>query len=236
MTAHEIRAYQAIVANGATSLVYGEFKTNYAVMRLPSLKVHANYEYRFDPQADFLKDDSYTYQENGQYFTRFVENSVTGAAEEIGFQWIEPMGGDVYQTLVTWFDQAKFVTESDGVAVYILDHPQWYTLEGAIGFADLGFLHGQENGEQLVEQYVAEHYANVKTILFTIYVAVDERVITKVKVNNRDFMASLLAQIDRALVEQGAKVETLTRYEIMDINGSEYLFSNYNKVRDFEIP
>jgi len=126
-----------------------------------------------------------------QYFTRFVENSVTGAAEEIDLQWIEPIGGDVYQTLVTYSDQAKFVTEKDGVAVYIIEHPKWYKLKGAIGFAGLGFLHMQENGEQLVEQYVAEHYPNVKTILFTIYVAVDEHLITKVEVDDRDFMVSM---------------------------------------------
>jgi hypothetical protein len=236
MAAHEVRAYQIIGANGETKLVYGEFNTNYSVIRLPSLKVYGNYEYRFDPKADFLGNDSYTYQENNQYFTRLVETSVTGAAEEIDLRWIEPIGGDVYQTLVTYSDQAKFVTESDSVAVYILDHPKWYKLKGAIGFADLGFLYGQENGEQLIEQYVAEHYPNVKTILFTIYVSVDERVITRVEVNDRDFMASLLAEVDRALVEQGAKVENLTRYEIMDVNGSEYLFSNYNQVQDFEIP
>lgn len=236
MAAHEVRAYQTIGANGATSLVYGEFNTNYTVIRLPSLKVYGNHEYRFDPQGDFLRYDSYSYQENSQYFTRLVENSVTGAAEEIDIQWIEPIGGDLYQTLVTCSDQAKFVTESDGVAVYILEHPKWYKLKGAIGFADLGFLHMQENGEQLVEQYVAEHYPNVETILFTIYVAVDERVITRAEVNDRDFMISLFAKVGRALVEQGVKVETLARYEIMDVNGSEYLFSNYNQVQDFEIP
>jgi len=233
MAAHEVRAYQTIGANGETRQVYGEFNTNYAVIRLPLLKVYGNHEYRYDPQADFFRYDSYTYQENGQYFTQLFETSVTSAAEEIDLQWIEPFAGDVYQTLVTYSDQARFVTESDGVAVYVLDHPKWYILEGAIGFTDLGFLHGQENGEQFVEQYVAEHYPNVKTILFTIYVAVNERVITRVEVNDRDFMASLWAEVDRALVEQGAKVETLTRYEIMDVNGSEYLFSNYNQVQDF---
>lgn len=233
MAAHEVRAYQVIGANGETRQVYGEFNTNYAVIRLPLLKVYGNHEYRYDPQADFLRCDSYTYQENSRYFTQLFETSVTSATEEIDLQWIEPFAGDVYQTLVTYSDQARFVTESDGVAVYVLDHPEWYILEGAIGFADLGFLHGQENGEQLVEQYVAEHYPNVETIVFTIYVAVDERVITRVEVDNSDFMASLWAEVDRALIEQGAEAETLTRYVIMDENGSQYLFSNYNQVQDF---
>ena len=236
MATHEVRAYQTIGANGETRQVYGEFNTNYAVIRLPLLKVYGNHEYRYDPQADFLRYDSYTYQENGRYFTRLLETSATSAAEETDPQWIEPFDGDVYQTLVTYSDQARFVTESDGVAVYALDHPKWYILEGAIGFAGLGFLHMQENSEQFVEQYVAEHYPNVETIVFTVYVAVDERVIKRVEVDNRDFMASLWAEVDRALIEQGTEAETLTRYVIMDVNGSEYLFSDYNQVQDFEIP
>jgi hypothetical protein len=231
MAAHEVRAYQAIGADGETGRVYGEFNTRYAVNRLPLLEVYATHEYRYDPQADFFRYDSYTYQENGQYFTQLFEPSGTRAAEETDLPWIEPFAGDVYQTLATYSDQARFATESDGVAVYVLDHPKWYTLEGAIGFADLGFLHGQENGEQLVEQYVAEHYPDVETIVFTIYVAVDERVITRVEVDDRDFMASLWAEVDRALIEQGAEAETLTRYVVMDENGSEYLFGNYNQVQ-----
>jgi hypothetical protein len=231
MTAHEVRAYQIIDASGETRRVYGEFTTNYAVIRLPLLEVFATHEYRYDPQADFFRYDSYTYQENGQYFTQLFEPSVNSAAEETDLPWIEPFAGDVYQTLATYSDQARFATESDGVAVYVLDHPKWYTLEGAIGFADLGFLHGQENGEQLVEQYVAEHYPTVETIVFTIYVAVDERVITRVEVDDRDFMVSLWAEVDRALIEQGAEAETLTRYVVMDENGSEYLFGNYNQVQ-----
>ncbi len=235
MAAHEVRAYQIIGANDETRQVYGEFNTKYAVIRRPLLKVHGSHEYRYDPQADFFRYDSYTYQENGQYFTQLFEASGAGAAEEIGLQRVEPFAGDVYQTLVTYSDQARFVTESDGVAVYVLDHPKWYVLEGAIGFADLGFLHGQENGEQLVEQYVAEHYPNVETIVFTIYVGVDERLITRVQVDDRAFMVSVWAEVDRALIEQGAKDETLARYVPMDENESEYLFSNYNQVQDFEI-
>ena len=232
----DVRAYQIIDTNGETRLVYGEFNTNYAVIRLPALKVHGSYEYRYDSQADFLKYDSYAYPEDGKYFARIVENSGTGDAVEIDPEQIEPVAGDVYQTLVTYSDQAKFVTENDGIAVYIIEHPKWYTLKGAIGFADLGFLYMQENGGQLVEQYVAERYLDVKPILFTIYVAVDESFITRVEVNDRDFMVSIWAEVDRALIEQGEEPENLTRYEVMDANRAEYLFSNYNQVQDFEIP
>lgn len=236
MAAHEVRAYQIIDTSGATKMVYGEFNTNYAVIRLPKLKVHAYYEYRYDPQADFEKYESYTYQENDKYFTRLVEASIVKDMEEIDLQRLEPIASDIYQTLVTYSNQAKFVTESDGVAVYTLDHPEWYKLEGAIGFANLGFLRMQENGEQLVKQYVAEHYPNVKTIRFMIYVAVNEKVITKVVVDDKDFMVSIWAEVDRALIEHGAKPKNLTSYEVMSANGAEYLFSNYNQVQDFEIP
>ena len=236
VSVHDVRAYQIIDTNGETRLVYGEVTANYAVIRLPALKVHGSHEYRYDPQADFLEYDSYTYQENGKCFTRILEISGTGDAVEVDPEQIEPIAGDVYQTLVTYSDQAEFVTESDGIAVYVIEHPEWYTLKRAIGFADLGFLHAQENGEQLVVQYVAEHYPNVKPILFTICVAVDEHLITKVEVDDRDFMASIWAEVDRALIEHGAKPENLTRYEVMDANGAEYLFSHYNQVQDFEIP
>jgi hypothetical protein len=237
MAAHAVRAYRAIEPSGATRMVvYGEFYSDYAVMRLPTLKVHATYEDRYDPQDDFIKYESYTYQENGKYFTRFVEASIASDVQEVDLQRIQPMAGDVYQTLVTYSSQAEFVTESDGVAVYILDHPEWYRLEGAVGFADLGFLGLQENGEQLIKQYAADHYPNVKTVHFTIYVAIDEQVIVKVLVDDSDFMDSVWAEVDRALIEGGEKPENLTRYEVMSANGAEYLFSDYNQVQDFEIP
>jgi len=236
MAAHEVRAYRAIEPSGAIKMVvYGEFNTDYAVMRLPTLKAHATYQHRYDPQDDFVEYESYTYQENGKYFTRFVETSIASYVEEIDLQRIQPMAGDIYQTLVTHSSQAEFVTENDGVAVYSLDHPEWYRLEGAIGFADLGFLQLQENGGQLIKQYAADHYPNVKTIRFTIYVAIDEQVIAKVLVDDSDFMDSVWAEVDRALIEAGEKPENLTRYEVMSANGAEYLFSDYNQVQDFEI-
>jgi hypothetical protein len=236
VSVYDVRAYQIIHPNGETSLVYGEFSAVYEVIRLPALKVHGSHEYRYDPQADFQEYDSYTYQEDGKYLSRIVDISSPGDEMEIDPGQIEPIAGDVYSTMVNYSDQAEFIRESDGIAVYILEHPEWYTLQGAIGFADLGYLYMQEDGEQLVEQYVAEHYRDVKTILFTIYVAVDEQLITKVEVNDRDFMVSVWEEVDRALIEAGEKPETLTRYEVMDVNGAEYLFNNYNQIQDIEIP
>jgi hypothetical protein len=236
MSVHEVRAYRIIDANSETRLVYGEFISNYTVIRLPTLKVHSRIEYRYDPQADFYQFDTYSYLEGSKYFSRTMEISGSSDAVEIDPEQIEPVASDVYQTLSTYSDQAKFAAESGGIAVYILEHPKWYTLKGAIGFADLGFLYLQESGNQLVEQYVAERYPNVKPIVFTIFVDIDENWITKVEVNDRDFMESIWAEVDRALIEHGEKPENLTRYEVMDVNGAEYLFGNYNQVHDFEIP
>jgi hypothetical protein len=53
MAAHETLAYQIIDSSDETKLVYGEFDTNYAVIRTPMLKVHAYNNYRYYPQADF---------------------------------------------------------------------------------------------------------------------------------------------------------------------------------------
>jgi hypothetical protein len=236
MVAHEIRAYQIIDTSAVTTMVYGEFYTSCTVICTPTLKVHAYSEYRYDPQADFTTYESYTYQENGRYFTRLVEASIVGDVEEVDLQLLEPVSGDVYQTLVTYHDQAEFVAERNGTAVYTLEHPEWYRLKGAIGFADLGFLHGQENGEQLVRQYVAEHYPNVEPIQFTIHVAVSEQVITRVVIEDEGFMTSVWAEVDRALIERGESPDDLTRYQVMNINGAEYRFGDYNQAQDFEIP
>ena len=237
LEAHDVRAYKIIdPGNTNEKVIYGEFNAYYTVVRYPTLKVRAIYQYRYDPQDDFDTDESYTYRENGRYFTRRIEASIPTNVEETDLQRIEPMAGDVYQTLCSYPGQAKFISESDGIAVYIIDHPEWYKLESAAGFADLGFLRAQENGEQLVKQYVVEHYQNVKTIRFTIYVAVNEQLITKVVVDDNDFMVSIWAAVDHALIEQGEKPENLTRYEVMSVNGSEYFFSLYDKAQDFEIP
>lgn len=236
LSVHDVRAYRIADAGGESRVIYGEFDTHYEVLRLPALKVHGHHQYRFDPQADFMGYDSYTFQENNNYLTRIDEDSGAGDVEEIDLPQIEPFAGDVYQTIVAYSDHAEFVTETGGIAVYVIEHPAWYKLKSAIGFADLGFLYMQENGEQLVEQYAAESYSNVETIRFTIYVAVDERVISKVEVDDSEFMASVWAEVDRALIELGENAENLTRYEVLDLNGATYNFTDYNRVQDFDIP
>lgn len=236
MAAHETRAYQIIETSGETKMVYGEFDTNYAVIRTPTLKVYADKKYRYDPHADFTGYEVYFYEENGRYFTRLVEASILSDVEEIELERLEPFAGDVYQALLAYPNQAEFVGESSGMAIYALEHPEWYTLEGAIGFADLGFLHGQDNGEQLVRRYVEEHYPNVKTLRFTIYVAVNEQRVVRVVIEDDEFMASIWSEVDRALIERGEDPISLSKYEVMDANGAEVLFSDYDHVEDFEIP
>jgi hypothetical protein len=236
MAAHEVRAYRAVDTSGAATTVYGEFTADYAVILAPALKVHACHEQRYDPQADFTASESYVYQRNGEYFARRVEASVTSDEEEVSLQGLQPIDGDIYRTLVNHYSQAEFVAERNGTAQYALEHPEWYTLQGAIGFADLGFLHAQENGEELVRQYVSQHYPNVQSIRFTIYVAVGEQAVTRVVVEDDEFMLSVWAEVERALVERGGSPDDLPRYEVLSANGAEYLFSDYNRVEDFQIP
>ncbi len=236
LSAHEVRAYRITGVGGDTELVYGEFNSNLAVIRSPALKVNGSYEYRYDPQAEFFKYSIYAYQENEKFYTRLVEDLVVGDAEEIDPGRLEPFAGDVYQTLVNYHDQADFVGEQDGTVVYRLEHPEWYRLQRAIGFANLGFLSMQENGDRLIEQYVSEHYPDVKTVSFTIVVNGKEGTITKVGVDDRDFMYSIWAAVEKALIEQGTEVDTLPTYQVTDANGAEYFFHNYNQVQAFEIP
>jgi hypothetical protein len=236
LTANEVRAYRVIESDGVTRLVYGEFNSNHTVVRRPVLNVHSSCKYRYDPQAEFMKYETDSYEENGKFYSVQIEGSVPGPTEEIDPQHLEPFAGDVYQTLVTYHDRAEFATERDGKAVYLLEHPAWYELNGAIGFASLGFLQQAEDGEQLIQQYVIERLPNVETVIFIITVNIEEGLILKVEVDDSDFMASLWEEVDRALLEQGAEASTLTRYEVMDVNGAEYFFRNYNQDQAFEIP
>jgi hypothetical protein len=235
MTVHEVISYQGISAYGNSNPVYGEFLSNYAVIQRPLLKVYGQHEYRYAPQTDYIRYDSYSFQQNNKYFIQLFEPTGNSTPKEVEFRSIAPFSSDVYQTLIAYSDQARLVTETDSLAIYFLEHPEWFHLESAIGFADLGFLHGQENGEQLVEQYAAGHYPNVEPIEFTIYVNVDDLLISKVEVDNRAFMHSVWAEVDRALIEQGAEVKSLTEYVISDNHRAEYLFNNYNQVQDFDL-
>ena len=93
-----------------------------------------------------------------------------------------------------------------------------------------------ETGALLVEEYVAERYPNVRGVRFTMHVAIDEQNISTVMVDDADFMASVWAEVDRALIGEGAEPSGLTRYQVLDANGAEYHFFQYDSVPDFPIP
>lgn len=236
LTVHEVRAYRVIEPSGTTRVIYGEFDAQYDVIRRPAFKIRALHEYRYAPRAAFTAVEAYTYQRNGGYYSRLVEASGVGAEGETRLEETEPLAGDLYQTLITYSDRAEFVEERDGEAIYVLDHPEWYRLRGAAGFANLGFLYGQEDGALLVEEYVAERYPNVRGVRFTMHVAIDEQNISTVMVDDADFMASVWAEVDRALIGEGAEPSGLTRYQVLDANGAEYHFFQYDSVPDFPIP
>lgn len=236
MVVKDIRAYQSTRSDGTVHLTYGEFNTWHTVIFSPTLKVHSHYEYRYDTQSDFFMNDSYSFERDGRYFTQLVEDSASGELQEMDYTQTQPMAGDLFQTLVKYARQAEFLSEQDGIAVYTLLHPHWYELAGAAGFADLGLLFGQENEDASLEQYVQTHFPGVQTVRFTLYVSVTEQHIVKVVVDDRDFLYSVWAEIDRALIEQGADKASLTVYEVLDENGAEYRFERYNAAVDFDIP
>jgi hypothetical protein len=234
--AHETRAYQAMPANGEAATIYGDFIMNYDVFRSPTLKIHTIQSYRYDPEAGYESDESFTVQLNDQYVYQTMENGQLLTAETIDFDQIEPLAGDVYQTLIHFSDQFVFVGEKDGQAIYVLDHPQWYVLKGALGFADLGMLKMLGMNDTEIKQYALENYPSAKPIRFTLYVSIKEQTITKVVVDDKDFMLSIWEDVDRALIERGEAPENLTDYTILEDNISEYLFRDYNQVQDFTIP
>ena len=234
--AHETRAYQAEPANGETTTVYGDFITQYEVLRTPNLKIHTVQSYRYAPEAGFETDESFTAQIDDQYVYQTFANGQLLAKETINVDQVEPLAGDVYQTLIHFFDQSVFVGEKDGEAIYVLDHPEWYELNGALGFADLGMLKMLGMDETEIKQYAEENYPSAKPIRFTIYVSITENTITKVVLEDKDFMLSIWEDVDRALIESGEAPENLTNYTILEENISEYFFRDYNQVQDFTIP
>ena len=234
--AHETRAYQAKPANGEETIVYGDFFMEVDVLRTPTLKIHTLQSYRYTPEASFETDESFTVQMNDLYEYQTIENGQLLTTETIEVDQVEPFTGDVYQTLIHFSDQSVFVGENDGQAIYVLDHPQWYILNGPLGFADLGIMKMLGMSETEIKQYALENYPSAKPIRFTIYVSIKEQTITKVVVDDKDFMLSIWEDVDRVLIERGEAPENLTHYTILEENISEYLFRDYNQVQDFTIP
>ena len=192
-------------------------------------------QFRFSRDSEYTGEEYYIYEQDGTVLRRTVETEGLTAAEEAGAQSVESFLGDAYQTILQYGTQAQFTAQDADEVVYTLDHPAWYTLQGAVGFADLGLLAMQPDGDELVKDYVEQVYPNVQTVRFILHVSIADQVITKLELDNRDFMQSFFEAYDQALVDQGADPEQLTRYEILPEHCSEFVFGSYNQVPDFDI-
>lgn len=236
MSSHEISSYQGIAADGSVNAIYGEFNAVYDVLRSPEKKVHIQSQFRYSPDATFTGEEYYLYEQDGVAYR--VTLVVDGApiVEEIGGRTVDSLIGDVYQTVLQYGKQAEFTTQEDGEMVYMLDHPAWYTLQGAVGFADLGILAMQPDGEELVKDYVEQAYPDIQTVRFILHVSIADQIITQVEMDNRDVMLSFWSAYNQALVDQGADPDQLTHYEVQPEHMSEYYFDSYDQVPDFDIP
>lgn len=236
MTSHQITAYRGITAEGIVNTVYGEFNTVSDVLGDPEVKVHVQSEFRYSPGSDFTGEEYYFYEQEGAVFRLSLDGEGQSSIEPIGDGSMEYLLGDAYQTVLQYGKQAQFMAQEADEVVYMLDHPAWYTLQSAIGFADLGFLAMQPTGDELVKDYVEQVYPTVQTVRFVLYVSIAEQVFTKVEMDNQDFMQSFWDAYDQALIDQGADSEQLTQYEILPDHGAEFIFSNYDQVPDFDLP
>jgi len=236
MTAHETLAYQGAAPDGTIVTVYSERIAEHAVIRQPVFKVHTCLQTRSDPQAEFTVVNTYSYPEGGRYYVIDVIESGLASKNEVNFEDIEPLNGDVYQTLIRYAAQAEFVSEQNGEAIYTLDHPAWYALKETLAFPEMEFLAIQENSAQAVQAYAVETYPDAAPIRFTIHVDIEEQVITKVTIDRRDFMLSIWQAMDQTAPAQEEQNEPLTRRQVLDATRSEYLFSQYARVRDFQVP
>lgn len=235
LSSHDIVSYKTFNDEGP-GIVYGEFIRNFNVIQYPSLKVKEVNEYRYDPQGDYYSYERFLYQEDDKYYLLHIEDGAISNVGEVFPHDLEPLTGDVYQTLVNYSDYAVFISEIDGLAVYILDHPTWYKLSRGISFANLGFLTTQAEGEQLLREYVADAYKYVETIRFTIYVSIGDQLVTRVSVDPKDFMLSVWAEVERASVEAGMGISYMPLYEVMEECGTEHIFGEFDQIQDIKIP
>ena len=236
MSTHEVVSYQAIAADGTTRMIYGEFKTNYDYLRDPEAKVRVGSQFRYGPDSDFIDEEYYLFEEEGKAFILTFEEDGVPVVEETGGEKVDKLVGDAYQAVLQFGKAAQFTEQDGDELVYTLDHPEWYTLQGAIGFADLGLLYAQPDGEKLVKEYAMEMYPDLQPVRFVLYVSITDEVITKVELDNRAFMLSFWDAYDQALIDHGADPAQLTKYDIQPEHGTTVLFSDYDEVPDFDIP
>ncbi len=228
LNAHTVTSYEGTNAGGEHISVYQEQIIDDTVLRQPVFKVHSCYQTRSDPSDDFTVTNTFAYREGGSYYAIDVNEAGLASKNEIAFEQIEPLAGDVYQTLIHHAGQAEFLSESGGTALYTLDHPAWYTLHEAIRFAGMETLAGHPDSAERLKAYAAETYPQAQPVRFQIAVDVKDQVITRVTVDDRAFMQSIW--------EAGGGTPALTGAEILEPHGSEYTFDRYDQVEDFQIP
>ncbi len=228
LNAHTVTSYEGTDDGGEHISVYQEQIIDHTVLRQPVFKVHSCYQTRSDPSDDFTVTNTFAYREGGSYYAIDVNETGLASKNEVAFEQIEPLAGDVYQTLINYAGQAEFLSENDGTALYTLDHPAWYTLREAILFAGMETLAGQPDSYERLKAYAAEKYPQAQPVRFQIAVDVKDQVITRVTVDNRAFM--------RSVWEAGGGAPALTDAQILELHGSEYTFDRYDQVEDFPIP
>jgi hypothetical protein len=236
MSIDEIVSYHGIAADGAVTEVYGEFNSTYDVLREPESKLRVQSQFRFSPDTDFTGETYYGYEENGKAYRLTYDAEGQSLVDEMSGQTLEALLGDVYPTLLQYGAQAQFTEQDTDEVIYTLDHPAWYTLQSAVGFADLGFLAMQEDGAELVKDYVEQAYPDVQTVRFILHVSLADQTITEVELDNRAFMLSFWDAYNQALVDQGVDLAQLTRYEIQPEHHMTVLFSSYDQIPDFALP
>lgn len=236
MKIHDITSYNAITADSTVRSIYGEFDTVYDIQRLPEMKIRVQSDFRFSPESDFYSEEYYLFeQDNVAYMLTFDKNGEP-LFEETSGQSIDMLIGDAYQAVMQYGKEAQFDRQEDDGIFYVLDIYDWYTLSGAVSFADLGLLYAQPNGEDLVKEYAQRMYPNVQPIQLILQISLADRAITAIEVNNQAFVESFWEAYDQVLVDQGVDPKQLTHYEIQPEHGGECFVGEYDQVQDFDIP
>ncbi len=236
LSSQSVRSYKTTSPDHSTQLIYGEDNRECQVIHYPQIKVTCSQSYRYSPEEPFSSTTIHYWQQDQNFFMQEeTEDGLTQRAA-IDESQIDPLSGDVYETLAAYYKEAKFIKQDNGIAEYELVHPAWYKLNSALGFANLGLFIGMQDNDQTVQQYLQDHYQYVNPPIFSIFVNLDTVQISKVSIDDRNFMTSIWASIDEELLKENRGTTELTKYEILESNASTYFFNNYDQVADFQIP
>jgi hypothetical protein len=235
-SSHEIRAYKATSPDKSVKIVYGEFIRKCEVIQSPEIKANCSQTYRYSPESDFFSDTTYYWQANGNYYQKEFLQDLPAQETKTDFELIEPFSNDVYKTLINYYKNANFVNQEGNIAKFVLVHPEWFKLNSALGFTNLGLFLTMKDKDKLIKEYLVDHYQNVTPPIFTIFIDTNTEQIKSVEINDKDFMTSVWADIDQEIKKQNGENLVLTQYEVLDSNSSVHYFQNYDQVADFQIP